>query len=278
MSSASVRSGVAVRPRRILGGCPHGADVVAFEEMFEQPPIRRRRRVVKLVDNHDVERSRIELLQIHLGQRLNGGKHVPPLVGPVAVHVEFAEVSRPQDLAECAEALLQDFLPMRHKQQAQVAVLVAQALVVQRGDDGLAGSGGGDDKILEAVMPVALYGELFEHLALVGPGFDVQEEERRLQRVVLGPAPPRDRIDRRRGPGCRIRIRGFPSTCRTWRRTSRGCRVSPPAIAARSIPRRPRAQTSTDSKSRCRPWRSRCRGGTTMPSHGGAWTACRTTP
>ena len=34
-------------------------------------------------------------------------------------------------------------------------------------------------------MPVALHGELFEHLALVGPGFDVQKEERRLQGVAL---------------------------------------------------------------------------------------------
>ena len=57
MSSASVRSGVAVSPRRILGGCRSESGLIAFEEMFEQPPIRRRRRMMELVDNHDVERA-----------------------------------------------------------------------------------------------------------------------------------------------------------------------------------------------------------------------------
>ena len=74
---------------------------------------------------------------------------------------------------------------MRDKQQAQIAVLIAQAFVVQRGDDGLAGSRGGDDEILEAVMPFALHGELLEHLALMWPGFDIQEEKRRLERLAL---------------------------------------------------------------------------------------------
>ena len=59
--------------------------------------------MMELVDNHDVERSRIEVLQIDLCERLNGRKHMPPLVGPVTVHVQFAEVSRPQDLPKCPE-------------------------------------------------------------------------------------------------------------------------------------------------------------------------------
>ena len=72
-----------------------------------------------------------------------------------------------------AQALLEDLLPVRHEQQTQIAVVVAQPLVVQRGNDGLARSGRGDNEVLESVMPVTLDGELFEHLALVGPGFDI---------------------------------------------------------------------------------------------------------
>ncbi len=64
-------------------------------------------------------------------------------------------------------------------------MLIAQALVIQRGHDGLASACGGNDKILEAVMPFALDGELLEHLALMWPGFDVKEEERRLKRFAL---------------------------------------------------------------------------------------------
>ena len=173
------------QPQEDSGRLSSRVGLCAAEEMFEQPPIRRRRRMMELVDNHDVERGRIELRQIDLRQGLNGRKHVPPLVGPVAVHVELAEVSRSQDLAERAEALPQDFLSMGHKQQAEIAVLIAQALVVERGDDGLAGSRRGHDKILEAVMPFALHGELLEHLALVGPRFDIQEQKRRLERVAL---------------------------------------------------------------------------------------------
>ena len=67
--------------------------LIALEEMFEQPSIRRRRRMMEFVDNHDIERVRIELLQIGPCERLNGREHVPPLVGPVAVHVEFTEIS-----------------------------------------------------------------------------------------------------------------------------------------------------------------------------------------
>ena len=72
MSSPSVRSGVAVSP----------SEDASASQVLEQPLVRRRRRVVELVDDHDVERVRIEPLEVHLCQRLDGREHVPPLVGP----------------------------------------------------------------------------------------------------------------------------------------------------------------------------------------------------
>ena len=64
-------------------------------------------------------------------------------------------------------------------------MLIAQALIVECGDDGLAGSRGGNDKVLEAVMPFALHSELLAHLALMGPRFDIQEKKRRFERFAL---------------------------------------------------------------------------------------------
>src|SRR5688572_16975167 len=150
------------QPQEDSGRLSSRVGLCAAEEMVEQPPIRRRRRMMELVDNHDVESGRIELRQIDLTEGLNGSKYVPPLVGLMAVHVEFAEVSRSQNLAERADALPQDFLPMGDKQQTEISVLIAQALVVERGNDGLAGSRRGYDKILEAVMPFALHSELLK--------------------------------------------------------------------------------------------------------------------
>ena len=67
--------------------------LVSTQKVFEQAPIRGRRGVVELVDDHYVKRRRVDLLQLHLCERLNRGKDVPPLVRPMAVHVEFTEVS-----------------------------------------------------------------------------------------------------------------------------------------------------------------------------------------
>ena len=80
-------------------------------------------------------------------------------------------------MPEGVEALGQDLLAVRHEQQAHLPALLAQAPVVERRDDGLAGAGRRDDEVLVAPVPLALDGELLEHLPLVGPGFEVEEEE-----------------------------------------------------------------------------------------------------
>ena len=51
--------------------------------------------------------------------------------------------------------------------------ICAQALEVQGGDDGLAGAGGGDHEVLEAVVAFAFGGKLFENLGLMRLGRDV---------------------------------------------------------------------------------------------------------
>jgi hypothetical protein len=55
---------------------------------------------------------------------------------------------------------------MRHEEEAIARQLFAEALVVQRGDDGLAGAGGRDDEVAR-VTAGALRREIFEDLLLV---------------------------------------------------------------------------------------------------------------
>ena len=130
---------------------------------------------MELVDDDDVEGVGVQISGLQLCQRLNGRKHVPPLVGPVPIHVELAEVPVIQHLAEGMATLLQDLPGVSDKQQARVAHLRAQALEVEGGDDGLAGTRGGDHQVLEAVVAFAFGGELFENLGLMRPGRDVQK-------------------------------------------------------------------------------------------------------
>lgn len=79
--------------------------------------------MMKLVDDDDVEGVRAQVLHLHPLQRLDGRKHVPPLVGPVPIHVELAEVPVVEHLAEGMATLLQDLPGVCDKQQARVAHL-----------------------------------------------------------------------------------------------------------------------------------------------------------
>ena len=82
---------------------------------------------MKLIDDDDVEGVRVQIIGLQLRQRLDGRKHVPPLVGPVPIHVELSEVPVVEHLAEGMTTLLQDLPGVCDKQQARVAHLRAGA-------------------------------------------------------------------------------------------------------------------------------------------------------
>ncbi len=114
-------------------------------------------------------------VQILLSESLNRREHMPPFVGTMAVDVELAECAVTQHLAERAEALPQNLLPVSDEQQARVAHLLPQSLEVQCRDDRLAGAGRGHDQVAMPTMAFSFDGQLLEHLALVRPRRHVEK-------------------------------------------------------------------------------------------------------
>ncbi|MDO8804482.1 MAG: hypothetical protein Q7R35_08620 [Elusimicrobiota bacterium] len=69
---------------------------------------------------------------------------------------------------------------MGKKQQFWPAVAVGPAIIfiIQRGNNGFAGAGGGNNKVFEALAVFALYLERFKDTRLVGVGRNVEEDSR----------------------------------------------------------------------------------------------------
>ena len=84
---------------------------------------------------------------------LDGNKQMVDAVGFVAAHIQLAEIGILQHRPEGVQALLQDFLPVCHKQQPAglPRMLPAEALVIQCGDHGFAGAGSGHHQV--AIIP-----------------------------------------------------------------------------------------------------------------------------
>jgi hypothetical protein len=81
--------------------------------------------------------------------------------------------------------LLENLLAVCDEQQPRVASeLRPKTPVVQRGNDGLAGSGGGDDEVLPSPMPLTFSIQLLEDLGLMWPRLHVEHEQRGIQRVL----------------------------------------------------------------------------------------------
>ena len=131
--------------------------------------------MVELVDDHDVELTRVDRLDTECRQRLDRGEHVPPPLGSRAADVGLAEGAVPQHRAEHAAALAQDLLAMGDEQQRGVGPAIAEPPVVEGGDHGLAGAGGGHDEVAPAVVPLAFGFELVEDAGLERLGRDVEE-------------------------------------------------------------------------------------------------------
>ena len=115
-----------------------------------------------------------------------------PLAGALAIHQKLAEGAIAQHLAEGGESLIEDLAPEGHEQQAGAprscqggalrgklgSEISRQAGVIQSGDHGFAGAGGGHHQVAPAAMEAELGGELFEDLLQVVVGADVKEAER----------------------------------------------------------------------------------------------------
>ena len=94
-------------------------------EVVEQAVVRRRGRVVELVDDHDVEGVRRDLLQPFCVERLDHREDVPTLRDP-ALAVDLAERAVAKHGAIRRQRLPEDLVAMRHEQQRQVATSLCE--------------------------------------------------------------------------------------------------------------------------------------------------------
>ena len=76
---------------------------------------------------------------------LDGNKQIVDAVRLVATHEHLSEVGVLEYSTEGIQTLLENFFPVRYEEQAagSIRILLAEALVIQRRDDRLAGTGGG---------------------------------------------------------------------------------------------------------------------------------------
>ena len=84
--------------------------------MPEQPVVRLRRGVMELVDNHNIERVRDDLLESRLLKRLDHREDVMTLGDPSSA-VKLPEGAVAQDRAIGRERLSQDLLAVGNEQQ-----------------------------------------------------------------------------------------------------------------------------------------------------------------
>lgn len=91
--------------------------------------------------------------------------------GLVVAGQELAEAAVAEDVAEAGARLAKKLLAMGEEEKGRPARL---ACVVEAGQHGLAGAGGGDDQVAVAAAAVSLLGELVEDLLLEGVGAQVE--------------------------------------------------------------------------------------------------------
>src|SRR5262249_25021917 len=84
-----------------------------------------------------------------------------------------------------------NLVPMRDEQEREVAMLLAQPRVVERGDDGLAGARRGDDEVLHVAVG-ELDRERIEHGLLVGGWTELDGSRERVAALVAPAAGLRE--------------------------------------------------------------------------------------
>ena len=162
-------------------------------EVLEERGVGGRFGVVELIDDHDVVGVGFEALEPALVQGLDGGEDVAADEGLVASSEQLAETAIAEGGAIGRAALLEDFAPVGHEEQARSdrGFGGGEGLVVQGGHDRLAGPGGGDHQVA-VVARSALGGEGVQHGGLVGVGM---EPDGGGQRIALGVAASGEDLD-----------------------------------------------------------------------------------
>ena len=144
--------------------------------------------MVRLVDDDVVVVTSGQLGVQRLGvQCLHRNEQVVKGLRLVVAHEELAEVGILQHTGEGVAALLEDLLAVRDKQQAVrlASILLAEALVVQCGDHGFAGAGGGNHKVPIQTSYLAFCQQSVKNLLLIRIRTDVKQELRTISLILF---------------------------------------------------------------------------------------------
>ncbi len=115
--------------------------------VVEKLAVRGRRRVVELVDDHDVEVIGREVVEIGGVETLDRSEDVFEVLWSCAADPLLTERRVAHRVTEGGDALIEDLIAVRDKQQARARQFVAKVRVVDGGHDGLAGTSGGDEQV-----------------------------------------------------------------------------------------------------------------------------------
>ena len=128
------------------------AEELPRRHMLEQPPVGRRCRVVKLVDDDDVEVVAREMGKPGRVQALDRGEDMLEALRPCSPHPQLAERRLAEGVPEGAESLREDLLSMGDEEQPGPRERGREAAVIDRRHHGLSRSGRGGQEI--AVIPL----------------------------------------------------------------------------------------------------------------------------
>ena len=149
-------------------------------DVLQERPVRGRRRVMELVDDHDVEMGGVEGGEPGGVQALDRREHVLERLRSMPSDPQLAEGVIAEAVAERRQALSQDLLAVRDEQQARARQALPKPRVVDRGHDRLAGSGRGDEQV-SVVAALAGQLDLLEQALLerLRPELDRTQHDRR---------------------------------------------------------------------------------------------------
>src|SRR3546814_777926 len=118
------------------------SDVCSSDLVFQESLVGRRRRMVELIDDHDIEVIGRQVLEPPCTEALNGGEDVLEASRAIATDPKLAKGRVAECVPEGGQALVKDFFAVGDEKQARPWQPFAQPLVVQRSHDCLARPGG----------------------------------------------------------------------------------------------------------------------------------------
>ena len=281
LPQAQLHGGAAVEPPPDVAAVgPFGRrgepEQYARTQALQQPGVRRRFRVVELVDDHHVERL---AGRSPAGAATGWRRRRAPARRHLAADQRLAEAAVAHDLPERRQALPQDLLLVRDEEQRVDLPGAVQPPVVQRGDDRLAGAGRHHHQVAVPAVHLPLGVQVGQDLRLVRVRPHVQVGD-------LRSASPRA------APRCsawRSRSASLPGVVRLERRVvpvvlERGGErvddvrlldVREPDVPLHPVDQRGLRQVRRPD---VRGGQCRCRGGTATPWRAGGWSGSRRRP